>query len=211
MTSLSLACLNQTNGTYQISHIDIDPLAEYRIRIITPDGKVYVSDFTALRQTPPIDSVTWSVDFDNDGVQVFVTTHDPDMNTKYYQWEYEETWEYQTAGSFFDYVKDPSNPTPTYAQAVDNIITIFEDPFPRRCWRTEKSNRIYTASSTRLAQDVIYNFPLAFVPNKTEKIANVFSILVSNMPFLRKNLNTSRTWSSCTNFPVASSTPNRLP
>jgi hypothetical protein len=44
-----------------------------------------------VQNNPPIDSISWKRD--EEGVRVFVNTHNPEGNTRYYRWEFEETWE----------------------------------------------------------------------------------------------------------------------
>src|SRR5258705_7475113 len=78
------------NGEYSIAQLALTNNIKYRLWIKTTDGKEYVSDFTPVKYTPPIDSLTWKRE--SDGVRLYVNTHDPQNATKYYQWEYEETW-----------------------------------------------------------------------------------------------------------------------
>ena len=73
----------------------LNPAVKYRLNITTSTGRKYLSDFTAVTNSPPIDSISWKRD--NGGVQVYVNSHDPSNNTKYYQWQYVETWEFHSA------------------------------------------------------------------------------------------------------------------
>jgi hypothetical protein len=62
--------------------------------IKTKGGEEYISDYVGIMDTPPIDSVAWRPD--GDGVSVMVNTHDVTGQSKYYRWDYVETWEYES-------------------------------------------------------------------------------------------------------------------
>jgi len=75
---------------------------KYRIRIQTADGKLYISEYVPIQNAPPIDSIHWQRTTDE--IKIFASTHDPLNNTRYYRWQYEETWEINSAfPSFFEY------------------------------------------------------------------------------------------------------------
>ncbi|HEX4849209.1 MAG TPA: DUF4249 domain-containing protein, partial [Puia sp.] len=85
--------LDLGNGTYMASSLNLVNTEQYRLSIRTSDGKQYASDFVPVLLSPPIDSITWS---QNTDVHIYANTHDPNGNTKYYRWVYEETWAYST-------------------------------------------------------------------------------------------------------------------
>ena len=69
------------NGEYSIAQLTLDNNVKYRLQIKTFDGKEYVSDYTAVKYTPPIDSITWQIE--DDGLRLYVNANDPQNNTKY--------------------------------------------------------------------------------------------------------------------------------
>jgi len=85
-------------GIYTSAPVSLNSTTRYRIHIKTSTGQEYNSDFSQVRSTPAIDSVFWKQD-DNNGVQFFVNTHDPQNNTRYYLWKWNETWEYHSKSS----------------------------------------------------------------------------------------------------------------
>lgn len=164
-TSYSLYATGK--GNYQIPHLPLQPGVQYRLHIKTTAQKEYVSDYVDLRTSPPIDSVNWVQD--NDGVQIYVNTHDPQNATRYYRWSYEETWEFHSA--FY------ASLTFVNRQIVDlNPNTIFQ------CWKGDQSTRILIGSSARLAQDEIYRQPVVKVPAGSQQISVKYSILVKQYP-----------------------------
>lgn len=161
------------NGTYLSSELHLNSNEKYRLHILTTDGKEYLSDFSAVRNTPPIDSVSWKRE---NGVQLYINTHDPQNNTRYYQWKYEETWEFHSAfASSLNYIFDPASSKNTgveykYPDASTDT-TIY------KCWKTVNSTSINLGSSEKLAQDLIY-LPLIYVEPASVKISVLYSINV---------------------------------
>jgi hypothetical protein len=136
----------------------------YRLKIYTSAGKHYISDFVPFKPTPPIDSLNWQRD--TTGVSIFVNTHDPSGQTRFYRWEYTETWQYHT------YVN-------TQFDLVDGMLT-FRGPKDMiyNCWRNSQSTDIHIGSSGKLNEDLIYQQKLALVPTGSEKLSVYYSILV---------------------------------
>ncbi|MEP6583784.1 MAG: DUF4249 domain-containing protein, partial [Ginsengibacter sp.] len=87
--------LNETaSGVYTSAILTLNSNEKYRLQIKTQDNKDYVSDFVAVRRTPDIDTLSWTRE--NGGVKIYVNTHDAQNNTRYYRWDYEETWEFHS-------------------------------------------------------------------------------------------------------------------
>ena len=77
-------------GVYSSESLTLNPDAKYRLHITTSDNREYVSDYTPVKTTPAIDSISWQRE--NGDVQIYVNSHDPQNTTKYYQWQYAETY-----------------------------------------------------------------------------------------------------------------------
>ena len=157
------------NGLYSSGQLNLDKNKKYRLHIITNNRNNYLSDFVSVKLTPPIDSVNWRIE--NNGVQAYVNTHDPQNNTKYYKWDYEETWEIHSFDEArYKYVATPS---PTVATRDPNEIKSMYF-----CWQTKKSTNILLGSSVALNSDIISLQPVIFIPQGSEKISVRYSILV---------------------------------
>jgi hypothetical protein len=141
---------------------------KYRLKIQTKDGLVYYSEYVDLKKTPPIQDVVWEKN--EDGVGIFVNTRDPDNRTRYYKWDWEETWRFET----------DLKPTITLLGKSDfqSIDSLPRYPFHGNCWQSEKSNDILIASTEKLTDDVISKRPLAFIPNGSWKMGVHYSINV---------------------------------
>ncbi|GAB3932813.1 hypothetical protein GCM10028804_47830 [Larkinella terrae] len=155
--------VDKGDGSYTLDNGNLQIGQNYRLTIRTAAGRSYRSDFVTIKRTPKIDEVSWKAL--EDGVQFYVSTHDETNSTRYYRWEFEETWEYYSAYySQFKYQKTQ------FLYREDNI---------NHCWRTEKSSSVAVATSNKLTEDVISRFPLTFVSGSASNRLKVrYSILV---------------------------------
>ena len=168
------------NGKYIARQLNLNYNETYQLKIITSNGKVYLSDSIPVKQTPPIDSVSWK----DDGalLHFFVTTHDPSNNTRYYRWDYTETWQYQAIYLSKLIYQNGTLSERTPAEQVYN------------CWTTVNSTDILTGTSAALGQDLIYeepilddslftfNYPIShqlILPGLSQRFMIEYSILVN--------------------------------
>ncbi len=150
-------------GKYSSGHLSLPQFKNYRLDITTADGNKYLTDFVEAKKAQPIDSLEWS---QNSDVHIYVNTQDPLDSTKYYRWDYVETW---------NYLSNVSSPW-----GVENRIIFAKDSLTQTdsCWRTSHSTDIITTNSLALSQDLISHFLVCTVPVNTEKISDRYSILV---------------------------------
>ncbi|MEI9806716.1 MAG: DUF4249 domain-containing protein [Bacteroidota bacterium] len=152
------------NGYYSAPNLNLQVNSKYRLRIKTSGGKEYLSDYSTGRNTPAIDSLGWR--YGTEGVDIYVNTHDPANNTKYYRWDYDETWE-------------------IHSYYFNNLKFVFGGIVPRNlpaedvsvCWKYASSSNILIGSSAQLQSDVIHEMPIAFIPKATERIGFRYSML----------------------------------
>jgi Domain of unknown function (DUF4249) len=113
-----------------------------------------------LKPVPPIDSVYYEkvILQENNGIpsqegcQVYLSTHDPTRQSKFYRWEYSETWEFQL----------PYNMVPN-----------------KQCWISNNSDVINIKNTSFLEEDRIDRYPLIFISNQTDRLNVKYSILVN--------------------------------
>lgn len=160
---------NAGNGYYVSAGLNLNASNKYHLKIITSVNQTYTSDFLPVKNAPPIDSVYYRAQAGTPGVQIYLDAHDPQNNTTYYRWDFNETYiitSLYTSGSIL--VKTPSyfirNRTPE------------EQVF--KCWLNDYSTNIILSSSASLTKDVITKVPVTFVPSTSEKLASRYSILV---------------------------------
>jgi hypothetical protein len=153
------------NGNYQIDQLALNPSDEYRLRISTWDGKQYASDYMPVQNNPPIDSISWKRD--EEGVRVFVNTHNPEGNTRYYRWEFEETWEIRS--SYYSLYKMVDG----YPQ--DRQIPEEQVYF---CWKNFTSSELLIGNTVQLSEDRVSEKLLFRIPAGSEKLGHRYSVLV---------------------------------
>jgi hypothetical protein len=151
-------------GVYTSANLNLSPARRYRINISTADLNQYLSDFVEVKQTPPIDSITWVQN--QEGVNIFVNTHDPQNKTRYYRWEYLETWEYH---SFYDSYVGFKN---------GSLYFLDSSEYRGKCWSNAASTEVLIGTSIALSEDVISNAPLNGISRHDEKLIQKYSILV---------------------------------
>jgi len=119
----------------------------------------YQSYAMELKPVPPIDSVYYekvTIQESNEfsagmeGCQVYLNTHDPTNQCKFYRLEFSETWEYQLPFT-----------------TTNNI-----------CWVSSKSKEINIKNTSAFAEDRINRYPLNFISNITDRLRIKYSILV---------------------------------
>lgn len=163
---------NETpNGIYKSNPLLLNASDQYRLNITTSSGSQYVSDFVEVKQTPSIDSITWQQQND---VMINLDTHDPSNKTKYYRWDFTETYQYEAP---LQAELSQDNGRLFY---VDNTNQTYD------CWRSVNSVEILSGSSIALSEDVISKAPIAIVPQNSQKISIRYSILVKQYSLTRE-------------------------
>jgi Domain of unknown function (DUF4249) len=156
--------LESGNGKYAGNQLPLVIGQEYRLHIKTADNKEYFSDYVTAKQTPPVDSVSWKIE--SDGLHIYVNTHDPANSTRYYKWDYEETWEIRShLGSFFQYLGNGQ-------------VAALSSPYHTRCWKYSSSTNFNLGTTIQLQNDVVSEKLLQLVPWNSEKLSVRYSILV---------------------------------
>jgi len=163
------------NGTYVSDILNLDPTLKYQVSVTTIDGNKYLSDPVTPKVAPPIDSLTWQKINDPatgaEAVNIFVNAHDPTNNTRYYRWDYTET--YIHVAHF-----------QSYWFRVDTLIAPVQDPSQSTytCWTTGESGNILLGSSIALGSDVISQNQIASFAQNDPKMDVRYSILVRQYP-----------------------------
>ncbi len=160
------------NGEYSNAQIALNAGAKYRLHIRTMDGKEYVSDYTPVKYTPLIDSITWQRE--NGGLRIYANAHDSQNIAKYYQWKYEETWEFHSA--YYNELRYITDPITTNPIAVDyKYPDQHTDTTIYKCWNTLLSSAITLGSTEKLTSDVVY-LPVQYIEPHSEKLSVLYSI-----------------------------------
>lgn len=153
------------NGIYASAPLGLSSSVKYRLRIRTANNEEYLSDYVETKVTPPVDSITYSVE--NDGVQFYASTHDPNNAARYYRWDFTETWGYFAYERSYFKIGDDGLP----AYRIGQQELVYE------CYQSAQSKQVLLASSADLAQDVINKQPLDFITAESGKVSHGYSVL----------------------------------
>src|SRR6185312_10126296 len=155
-----------SSGTYSSGPLHLSASQTYRLKINTNDGNQYISDFIAVKPTPPIDSIGYVIQ--NGVMQLYINTHDPSNNTRYYRWDYDETWLFHSKYES-EYFLDTTTNTIQPRTLAQNVYY---------CFASDASSNIILNSTAKLSQDIVYQSPLTQIPITSEKLEEKYSILV---------------------------------
>ncbi|MES2110273.1 MAG: DUF4249 domain-containing protein [Bacteroidota bacterium] len=152
-------------GIYTLAGIQLDGTHKYRLNITTLDNEnQYRSDFVAVKDAPAIDSVGFKIT--GKGIQIYTNTHDPANHTRYYRYDYLETWKFHSAYSS-SWKSDGSSIVPRPPE---------EQVF--YCFKSNASSSIILGSTAKLKQDMLVQLPVTEIESTSEKIELKYSILL---------------------------------
>lgn len=160
-------------GTYTYPQLTLNPSDEYRVRIQTSNGKQYLSDYSSVRTTVDIDSISWKQE--NNGVQIYANAHDAANKTKYYRYEYDETWEFHSAFPTLLKTYLSASGEAHHIGYADSVRGSFDSSI-YKCWKSFSSTNILVTTTERLTQDVVSSFPLTFIEPDSWKLSVLYSI-----------------------------------
>jgi len=145
----------------------------YKLRIKTTDGKEYLSDAVSPLTTPAIDSLGWKRD--ENGVGFYVNAAGTNDNSRYYRWEFDETWEIRSFFySLYLYEKPRVRPRNYPLEMVFN------------CWRYNASTSLYLGSTAALSSNTVHEKILHTIPPGDEKLSVRYSVLLRQYSLSRE-------------------------
>ena len=154
----------------------IMPNTRYKLHINTSNGKSYESSAEFLPPLNPMQDVTATVETQDSirGVAIHVDSFDPTGNSKYYRYEYEESykiiapeWSVQKA-----IVIPPTNPS-----SDGTIAYITNSPDTKVCYNTVISPNIMLANTSAFSEDRLH-YSIRFLSDQNYIISHRYTILV---------------------------------
>jgi hypothetical protein len=148
---------------------------EYRLNIKTKDGRTFESTTEKLTTINPIQDLKLAIETKDSisGVAIRVNSYDPTNQSKYYRYEYEETYKVVTPNW------SSLTPVITFPQNGGNptIYTIPNSTDTKVCYGSKKSTDIILYNTNELKEDRI-DFPVRFISDQNYIISHRYSILV---------------------------------
>lgn len=151
-------------GAYTIAHPALNMNTRYRLRIKNR-GNEYLSDWITPYATSEISGID-NLRTDT-GMDIFVSTVNGNDNSRYYRWEFEETWKF-TARYVSLFIFDGSQ-VRFRKQPEENISV---------CFNQEKSSDILIGTTDNLSDNTISRQKIQFISNLSDKLMIRYSILV---------------------------------
>jgi hypothetical protein len=153
------------------------PNRNYQLHITTNNGKSYRSTNEALTNVNAMQNITPIVTTKEGavGVEIVVNSFDPTNSSKYYRYEYEETYKIiapkwvnvKANARYFEYGSNPSGEIELRPRTTE----------VRTCFTTSKSDNIILTKTNNLSEDRV-NFPVRFISSSDHIIRERYSILV---------------------------------
>lgn len=170
-----------------ITPFKAEPGRKYQLKIRTSAGKNYSSDEQILTTETKIDNVTATVENVNGerGVQINVNSFDPTNTSKYYRYEYTETYKIiaplwsslEAIIEFYPAIPpDPDQDLPG-SPAAEGVVVRQRNRETRTCFSTKKSDEIILNNTNSLSEDRVH-FPVRFISNQNYIISHRYTIFV---------------------------------
>ncbi len=166
----------ETNGKY-ISEFDFQAFSdrEYQLFIITSNGKQYTSTREKLTTVNNLTSIEATVKnkFGVNGVDITANSFDPTNSSKYYRYEYEETYRFSVpywASDSLIINTDPEVPLEFFKASRSSPS--------KTCFKTDKSTEIILENTTVYGEDIVNDFSVRFISQDNFIIADRYSILI---------------------------------
>jgi Domain of unknown function (DUF4249) len=163
-----------TNGIYVSEPLNLDPGQKYQLLVTTAEGNKYMSDLVTPKLSAPIDSVNWELvedpSFGTQVVNVYVNSLDPTNNTRFYRWDYLETWQHVSWYESF------------WALTGNIEHGLFPSETTHTCWSTALSTTIALGTTITLSSDVISQIKVATLTKDDPKLDIKYSMLVRQYP-----------------------------
>lgn len=180
-TGAKVVVKDDTNNEYQftenagsyksVTAFQALPERQYTLEITTKDGKVYRSIPQILTSINPIQSIVPSLTTNKDnetGVQINVNSYDAGRTSKYYRYEFEET--YKIVAPRWSTFK-------IIATGEQTVQLILNDVNTRTCYSTKNSTEILLTNTNDKTEDRV-SFPIRFIEENNYIIGHRYSILV---------------------------------
>ena len=152
------------------------PDLSYQLKVTTSEGAYFESAWEKLSSSSPIERLYYELEDRPEsapgsidpGLRIYLDTRDPENDSRYYRWEWEETWEFTMPYAVFY----------TWNLVTNRVEPIPEEEWGFRCWRDNRSDNIQIATTAQLQEDKVERFPLRFVSFRDNRISRKYSLFV---------------------------------
>jgi len=166
-----------SNYIYSVDTKNLDLNKKYRVHVVPISSQdVYYSNWLSILITPPIDSISYIIQGDNERMFFNISTHGDDQN-RYYRWSYTEDWEYHSY--YFSYLE--------YNVSTNEITDILGIKNRYYCWNDNTSSEIMVANTSSLVENRLVNQELYSIPRTSLKISYIYSVEISQKAITKES------------------------
>nr|WP_299173591.1 DUF4249 domain-containing protein [uncultured Allomuricauda sp.] len=156
--------------------------SSYQLEITTSNGRNYVSSPVLMGQAIEMQDVyaeRITNQNNNEGMAIFVDSFDPTGNSRYYRYEYEETYRVIAP----DWISSDLEgvPIPPFRLEQDCNVRISSEPRSpdkRICYPTDFPNNVIITTTKNFDEDRVQRFPVRFINRDNYIISHRYSVLV---------------------------------
>ncbi|GAB5400204.1 MAG: hypothetical protein Aureis2KO_17890 [Aureisphaera sp.] len=167
----------EENGRYVSgSSFSAVPNVDYQLKIRTSDGREYSSSNTQLTKQTDIGNLYAERvidDIGDDGISIFVDSFDPDGESQFYRFTYDET--FKVIAPLWR-LEDLVVIDPTWPECSVELVNKTEEK--RVCFRTEASTEIVLGNTTSLNEDRLERFLVRRISRRDYRITHRYSVNV---------------------------------
>ena len=168
-----------SDGIYRSEPFQAVAGRTYTLIITSADGRQFCSSPETLTTATPIESVIALAMEENGqlGVQISVNSVDPTGQSKYYRYEYQET--YKVVAPFWsEYVASVILDDDPVFSSNDIIVLSPRTYEAKTCYSTNNSTDLLITNTVGLSEDRVDNFPVRFISVDDPMLRHRYSINV---------------------------------
>ena len=170
-----------------LTQFKAEPGTKYKLNIKTREGKNYTSDEQVLTTETKIDNMTATVENVNGqrGVQINVNSYDPTNTSKYYRYEYYETYKIIAPMWYYEEARvdvippNPGNPVQDIPATPgrEEIVVTRRIKEVKTCYSSKASDAILLNNTNSSSEDRVH-YPVRFISDQNYIISHRYSIFV---------------------------------
>lgn len=160
-----------TDYGYVVDLTGADPSQEYRLRIDTPDGKRFASQWEKVGGKVEIDGLKYQKDTVGGVLNIQVGLHS-DGSSHHFRYRFVEDWEYTAYAHAY-----------VYYDIAKNTVQRFEGSFNTYyCWKTGMSRGLNLATTEKLSEDRLVDYTFKTIASNDERLSVMYRIKLEVYP-----------------------------
>jgi len=156
---------------YSVNLEGADATMEYRLRVDTPDGKHYASQWGKAEGKVVIDGLKYQKDTVAGKLNLQLGLHS-DGSSRHFRYRYTEDWEYHAWVFAYVYYDVEKNSIEWYENGQNTYY----------CWRNEMSRGLNLATTEKMSEDRLTDFTFKTIDKTEERLSVLYRIKLDVYP-----------------------------